>query len=140
MAGSNTQRANEEFAEIYQYRLNPRMVIELSATPNRGISNLLVDVSGTDLKKEEMIKLPIQVKAFKGVNWQFTLSEAVDELDRLATAAQAFESGTERYIRPIAVVRVERTGKDKRDGVRIHAEDVRDHSGAIKCASRDNPR
>ena len=124
--GGKTREANEEFAKSIN-RLNPQMVIELSATPNRGISNLLVDVSGTDLKKEEMIKLPIQVKAFKGVNWQYTLSQAVDELDRLATAAQAFESGTERYIRPIAVVRVERTGKDKRDGVRIHAEDVRDH-------------
>ena len=124
--GASNREANEEFAKSIN-RLNPQMVIELSATPNRGISNLLVDVSGTDLKKEEMIKLPIQVKAFKGVQWQYTLAQSVDELNRLATAAQALESGTEQYIRPIAVVRVERTGKDKRDGERIHAEDVRDH-------------
>lgn len=32
-----------------------------------------------------------------------------------------------RYIRPIAVVRVERTGNDQRDNDRIHAEDVREH-------------
>ena len=33
-----------------------------------------------------------------------------------------------RYVRPIAVVRVERTGKDQRDGERkIHAEDVREY-------------
>ena len=124
--GASNREANEEFAKSIN-RLNPQMVIELSATPNRGISNLLVDVSGTDLKKEEMIKLPIQVKAFKGVQWQYTLAQSIDELNRLATAAQALESGTERYIRPIAVVRVERTGKDKRDGERIHAEDVREH-------------
>ena len=32
-----------------------------------------------------------------------------------------------RYIRPIAVVRVERTGRDQRDGEHIHAEDVREY-------------
>ena len=32
-----------------------------------------------------------------------------------------------RYIRPIAVVRVERTGKNQRDGEHIHAEDVREY-------------
>ena len=32
-----------------------------------------------------------------------------------------------RYIRPIAVVRVERTGRDQRDSERIHAEDVREY-------------
>ena len=37
-------------------RLNPRLVLEFSATPNPRISNLLVDVSGIDLKTEEMIK------------------------------------------------------------------------------------
>ena len=42
-------------------RLNPRLVIELSATPNSSISNLLVDISGVDLKKEQMIKLPVEV-------------------------------------------------------------------------------
>ena len=29
-------------------RLDPSMVIELSATPNRGISNLLVDITGVE--------------------------------------------------------------------------------------------
>ena len=123
--GGKTQTANQEFAESIS-RLNPQMVIELSATPNPGISNLLVDVSGIDLKKEEMIKLPIQVKAFKGIKWQLTLAHAVDALKQITAEAQALELGTERYIRPIAVVRVERTGNDTRDGVRIHAQDVRD--------------
>ncbi len=123
--GGRTQTANQEYAESIS-RLNPQMVIELSATPNPGISNLLVDVSGIDLKKEEMIKLPIQVKAFKGIKWQSTLSHAVDALKQITDEARTLELGTERYIRPIAVVRVERTGNDTRDGVRIHAQDVRD--------------
>ena len=48
--GSPNRRTNEEFAHSIS-RLNPRLVIELSATPNRGISNLLVDIEGPDLKK-----------------------------------------------------------------------------------------
>ena len=76
--GARNREANEEFAKSIN-RLDPRMVIELSATPNRGISNLLVDIEGPDLKKEEMIKLPVQVTSFPNAEWQLTLSQAVDE-------------------------------------------------------------
>ena len=133
--GARKREANEEFAHSIN-RLDPQMIIELSATPNRGISNLLVDIDGTALKKEEMIKLPVQVKSNFRRNvetaswrddWQYTLQQAVDELERLNKAAGALENTTDRYIRPIAVVRVERTGKDQKDGERIHAEDVRDY-------------
>ncbi len=124
--GARNQAANEEFAKSIN-RLDPRMVIELSATPNRGISNLLVDVGGPDLKREEMIKLPVQVTSFPNADWQLTLGQAADELERLDNQARSLENSTGRYIRPIAVVRVERTGRDQRDGVRIHAEDVREY-------------
>ena len=116
----------KEFASSIN-RLDPQMVIELSATPNRGISNLLVDIAGPDLKKEEMIKAPVQVSSFSGMKWQDTLSEAATELERLDTEARLLESSTDRYIRPIAVVRVERTGKDQQDNDYIHAEHVRDY-------------
>lgn len=152
--GASKREANEEFARSIN-RLDPRMIIELSATPNRGISNLLVDIDGTALKKEEMIKLPVQVKSNFRKNtettswrddWQYTLQQAVDELQRLNDAAEALENTTDRYIRPIAVVRVERTGKDQKDGERIHADDARDHlihlgipkeAIRIKSAERD---
>ena len=124
--GARNQTANEEFAKSIN-RLDPRMVLELSATPNHGISNLLVDVGGPDLKKEEMIKLPVQVTSFPNAEWQLTLSQAVDELERLNAKAKSFENSTGRYIRPIAVVRVERTGKDQRNNDHIHAEDVREY-------------
>lgn len=108
-------------------RLDPRMVIEFSATPNRYISNLLVDVSGVDLKKEEMIKLPVQVTSFHNVEWQDTLSSAYDKLQDLTNQACSLQANQGRYVRPIAVVRVERTGSNQRDGSHIHAEDVRDY-------------
>ena len=124
--GAKKRESNEEFARSIS-RLNPGMVIELSATPNRGISNLLVDIDGPDLKKEEMIKLPVQVTSFPNAEWGLTLSQAAEELERLDVEAKSLANNTRRYIRPIAVVRVERTGKDQRDGENIHAEDVRDY-------------
>ena len=46
-------------------------------------------------------------------------------LTREANDAQSLQMSEGRYIRPIAVVRVERTGRDQQDGVHVHAEDVR---------------
>ncbi len=119
-------KSGKEFASSIN-RLDPQMVIELSATPNSGISNLLVDISGPDLRKEEMIKSPVQVSSFSGMKWQNTLSEAATELERLDEEARLLESSTDRYIRPIVVVRVEVTGKDQQDSNKIHANHVRDY-------------
>lgn len=128
-------------------RLNPRLVIELSATPNPNISNLLVDVSGVELKQEEMIKLPVEVTAVQNAGWKETLALAHDRMEELEAEARSLEGTEGRYIRPIAVVRVERTGKHQRGGERVHAEDVREfltqrlgalpESVRVKSAERD---
>ncbi len=143
--GAKKRAANEEFVRSVN-RLDPRLVIELSATPNRGISNLLVDISGVELKTEEMIKLPVQVTSFTKTEWQYTLAQSHEELERLDAAAQSLQLSEGRYIRPIAVVRVERTGRDQRDGERVHAEDVREYlhrdlgepADAIRVKSAEN--
>ena len=120
-------RAGKDFADSVN-RLDPSLVIELSATPNAGISNLLVDITGVELKDEEMIKLPVQVTSETGeVEWQKTLSDAHEEMQRLSQEADLLHGSEGRYIRPIAVVRVERTGDDQRDGERVHALDVFDY-------------
>ena len=124
--GARKRESNDEFVRSVN-RLDPSLVIELSATPNRGISNLLVDVTGEELKNEEMIKLPVQVKSSTNADWHNTLAEAHDELDRLDAEGVSLQMSEGRYIRPIAVVRVERTGRAQRDSERIHAEDVREY-------------
>ena len=124
-AYGSSQNSGQEYANTVS-RLGPSLVIELSATPTRGISNLLVDITGSQLQTAEMIKLPVQVTAVTYPEWQYTLAEAHKELEHLEKDARAFEASG-RYIRPIAVVRVERTGKDQLDGERVHAYDVRDH-------------
>ena len=143
--GARSREANIEFSRSVS-RLDPSMVIELSATPNPGISNLLVDISGVDLKNEEMIKLPVQVTSIPDSDWRHTLAQAFDELERLDDEAQSLDHSEGRYIRPIAVVRVERTGRDQRDGERVHAEDVREYlnvnlgvsAEAIRVKSAEN--
>ena len=132
------ERAKQFAASIN--RLNPRLVLEFSATPNPEISNLLVDITGVELKNEEMIKMPIVVISQMKPNWQDTLAAAVEKLKEIDQAALSLRQREDRYIRPIAVIRVERTGRGQRDGQRIHAEDVRDcleqNMGVPKAAIR----
>ncbi|MDH5179825.1 MAG: DEAD/DEAH box helicase family protein [Gammaproteobacteria bacterium] len=109
---------------------NPCFMLELSATPNtngRHQSNVLVNVPGSDLKDEEMIKLPINIINEDKGGWKHTLSVAHAKLAELAKESFDFQSDTGRYIRPIMLIRVERTGKEQRDSAFIHAEDVREY-------------
>lgn len=109
---------------------NPRFILELSATPNTNSkhqSNVLVNVPGADLKDEEMIKLPINVINEGKGGWKHTLTLAHSKQQELERAALAFQNETGRYIRPIVLVRVERTGKEQRDAGLVHAEDAREY-------------
>ena len=111
---------------------NPSFLLELSATPRVSTpkgsgSNILVDVRGTDLDDAEMIKLPIKVNVQGWHDWQGCLGAAVSQLDTLRTEAELLQAETARYIRPILLVQVERTGADMRDAGFIHAEDAKAH-------------
>ena len=67
-----------------------------------------------------MVKLPVNVAADGNTDWQHTLDDAHKKLEELAGEAVSLQHDG-RYIRPIAVVRVERTGTDQRGGVHLHA-------------------
>ncbi len=117
---------NREFVKSVN-RLNPRFVLELSATPKIGISNILVNISGTELQAEEMIKLPIEVHSFTNSDWKHTLAETQKKVEQLEEEARQLQARENRYVRPIALVRVQRTGREQRDQGNIHAEDVREY-------------
>ncbi len=113
---------------------NPSFMLELSATPRvSGVkagkpvsgSNILVDVRGTDLDEAEMIKLPINVEVRQWSDWQSCLAASVARLNLLAQSAAELQAETLRYLRPILLVQVERTGNDMRDSGFIHAEDAK---------------
>lgn len=77
-----------------QGRINPSAIIELTATP-RLQNNTLYNVYATELKEEEMIKLPIALTEHN--NWELAVTEAIAKRDELEKAA-----GHEKeYLRPI---------------------------------------
>lgn len=106
---------------------NPRFILELSATPEIGVSNILVDVPGAALKREEMIKLPLNIHNIENADWKYAVSKAKERLDMLEQEARHLRGENGRYIRPIMLIRVERVGRDQRDGLHVHAEDVREY-------------
>ncbi len=123
--GKNDEN-NKEFVKSVN-RLNPRLVLELSATPKFGISNILVNISGTKLQDEEMIKLPIIIHSFDNSDWQNTLAATQQKLNKLEAESRKLKARENRYVRPIALVRVERTGSAQRGQGRIHSDDVREY-------------
>lgn len=109
---------------------NPSFVLELSATPrvakkkgDHG-ANILVDVRGGDLDRAEMIKLPINVDVRPWPDWKACLAASVTKLDELQREADQLRADTGRYLRPILLVQVERTGADQADSGLIHANDA----------------
>ena len=122
-------RAYTDLARDSLLGLNPSFVLELTATPNTHghRSNVLVSVSGVALKGEQMIKLPINVHNLDGETWRGATRRGLQILSNLADGAAQQQRSDGRYVRPIMLVRVEATGRDRRDGVRIHTEDVREY-------------
>lgn len=120
------------------YGFNPCFVLELTATPKdvqpRGgrnprdgrFANVLVEVRGHELDREGMIKMPLNLDPRLDNDWKETLNAAFDKLRALDKFAKVLRADTDRYIRPIMLVQVERTGADQRENRYIHAEDVKD--------------
>lgn len=115
-----------ELARATLSTFNPRFILELSATPKREFSNILVNIPGLRLKDEEMIKLPIKLVAEQNRAWKAVLQDALEKLAALQKDAERSQGQTGRYIRPIMLVRVDLTGKEQRHktGELIHSEDV----------------
>ncbi len=131
-------RAVSDLAYETLYGFNPCFVLELTATPQdvhpRGgaspregrYANLLVEVTGRELDREGMIKMPLNLNPRQGNDWKATLNAALEKLNALDAEARRLRADTDRYIRPIMLIQVERTGADQRESGRIHADDVRD--------------
>ena len=136
-------RAYSDGARETMCGFNPQFILELSATPNtngRHRSNVLVSVPGADLKDEEMIKLPINIINDAQADWKQALTLAHSKLGELQKESDTFQSAKGRYIRPILLVRVERTGREQRDSGFIHSEDVREYLLAKLGAKEEEVR
>lgn len=131
-------RAISDLAFGTLYGFNPCFVLELTATPQdvqpRGgrnpregrYANVLVEVTGRELDREGMIKMPLNLDPRQGNDWKATLNAALAKLNALDAEARKLRADKGRYIRPIMLIQVERTGADQRESGHIHAEDVKD--------------
>ena len=125
---------------------NPRMIVELSATPPEG-ANVLVEILGKELNDEEMIKLDLHIRNDASWDWRAALLAAVQHRASLEAEAETYRAESGRYLRPICLVQVERTGRDQRKPGLVHADDAREyllrHSSiepeqiAVKTSQRD---
>ena len=124
---------------------NPSFILELSATPFDN-SNLIYQAKGLDLWREQMIKLPIHLKSWESISWQQCLQQAYDKRRELEKAATDIRDEHGVYIRPIMIIRVQRTEEDKHDSKYVHSTDVKtwllntgvtESEIAIRSAKRD---
>jgi len=109
--------------------LNPEMILGLSATPKEGINNLTT-VTGLELKEEEMIKLDLHIippNSSADNDWKAMLQNIIEKRQALENKAIKYKQETGQYIRPIALIQCERTGKDQRGKGFVHSEAVKEH-------------
>ncbi len=96
--------------------LNPSFVLEFTATP-KGQSNVLVNISAKELKKEKMIKMPIYLA--NKTPWQETIYEGIAKLKELEQAAK---KNKDEYIRPIMLLQAE---QDKENDKKIYVNKIK---------------
>lgn len=100
-AHNNTSKLSIEVLQ----RINAACVVEFTATPAPD-SNILHNVSATELKAEEMIKLPIHLSEHK--NWEDGVRDSILTRQRL----QEIAAKDSAYIRPIVLFQAEEKGKE----------------------------
>jgi type III restriction enzyme len=100
-------------------RMGPLAVLELTATPIQEhdpqnevyASNVLHAVSALQLKREGMVKLPVDLESRE--NWLDVLALTVQRRTALAVRAATWGRESGRYIRPIALIQAQPRSKTK---------------------------
>lgn len=93
--------------------LDPSFMLELTATPQvehneaagKYINNILYSVSASQLKAEDMIKLPIILETIN--KWQLAIKESLEKREELEILARNEEINSGQYIRPIILFKAE---------------------------------
>src|SRR3989338_1092940 len=99
-------RTKTELSITFLKELNPSFVIEYTATP-RLESNVLVDIHSSELKEEEMVKLPLVLESH--TQWQQSVLQGVlrrEELEKI------YNKEKKEKVRPIALLQAEQEKED----------------------------
>lgn len=119
---AHNSRTELSFETLTRFR--PSGILELTATPDteKTPSNVLHSISAVELKKAEMIKLPIQLETQP--DWQKCLNYAIDTRNQLDEIAQEEERAGKSYLRPIVLIQAEkrRQNMDTLDVKRVREE------------------
>lgn len=103
-------------------QMNPCFVLEFTATPLPDKSNVLIEIPAYELKKEQMVKLPINLK--NETHWETTLQSAKKKRDDLEKIAREQEKINGEYIRPIVLIQAE---QEKESDKKIHVQQIKDY-------------
>ena len=120
-----SHRASTALALDEASKLNPSIVLEITATPTEK-SNVLYTAFGSEVWNEELIKLPIKVHWDQNEDWKNTIKGAVEQRKELEKLAKKEQKESGRYIRPIAIIRAEHTSRST-IGRRLHVNEIKDH-------------
>lgn len=104
-------------------RINPACVIEMSATPVD--SNVLYRVYASDLKAEEMVKLPFMLTEHD--NWEQAVNGAVQTRRKLVELAA---KDIDAYIRPLVLFQAEK--KDQQYTVDVLKKHLMENEGVAE--------
>ena len=116
---------------------NPSFVLELTATPKE-TSNIISIVDATQLKKENMVKLPVIL--YNRLRVDDVVVNAIDLRDRLEELANDPETP---YLRPIVLIQAQpKTNNDSETFEKVKANlmkvGIKESEIAIKTAEKDD--
>jgi superfamily II DNA or RNA helicase len=98
-------RTSGELSIEFLSELRPSFVVEFTATPREG-SNVLVDTSASELKTEEMVKIPIVLQS--RTQWEQAVTDGIEKQKDLERRANKLKG---EYIRPIVLLQAQPKSK-----------------------------
>lgn len=117
--------------------LNPELILGLTATPKAEM-NVLVTITGLELKDEEMVKLDMHILpplSKQENDWKAMVKEIKVHREILEEKTIRYQKDNGVYIRPISLLQVEATGKDQRGRRnRIHSLDVKEYLVSLEVS------
>ena len=100
-------RTSGELSIEFLSELKPSFVIEFTATPRDG-SNILVNMSASELKIEDMVKIPIVLESRS--QWEQVVADGLVKREELERRTKKLKS---EYIRPIVLLQAQPKSKVK---------------------------
>ena len=105
-----SHNAGSDLSVEMLYNLNPSLVLELTATPRKN-SNIISYVDARELKKENMVKLPVVV--YNRTTRLSVIQDAIQLRGSIERQAIAEEEAGGHYIRPIVLFQAQPNTKEE---------------------------